>query len=68
MTTLQYYAYPDHGARLREGNSYSQAVCRIECAGKGNNMPTTALEPPSPPLPFPLVPYSSPSNTWSTRP
>ncbi|CAO1602541.1 hypothetical protein XANCAGTX0491_006152 [Xanthoria calcicola] len=38
MSTLQYYAYPDQGVRLREKSSYSQAVRvgdRIECAGQG---------------------------------
>ncbi|KAL8918471.1 MAG: hypothetical protein Q9172_005412 [Xanthocarpia lactea] len=38
MSTLQYYAYPDMGVRLREKTSYSQAVRvgdRIECAGQG---------------------------------
>lgn len=38
MSQLQYYAYADHGVRLRERNSYHQAVRvgdRIECSGQG---------------------------------
>ncbi|KAL9020659.1 MAG: hypothetical protein Q9185_002107 [Variospora sp. 1 TL-2023] len=37
MSQLQYYAYADHGLRLRERSSYHQAVRvgdRIECSGQ----------------------------------
>jgi len=59
MSTLQYYAYPDHGVRLREKNSYSQAVRvgdRIECAGQGMTSLQHHSNPTPPPFPFPLAP------------
>lgn len=71
MSQLQYFAYPDYGVRLRERNSYNQAVLvgdRIECSGQG----TYDILPL--PLGFPLVPPFVPycflvqQGTWLTHP
>ena len=63
MSTLQYYAYPEQGVRLREKSSYSQAVRvgdRIECAGQGMICRHHYSNGP--------IPFLSWSSTWLIRP